>query len=153
MGIFMIVVLQRVSKALVRVSGKTVGKIEGGLVLLVGAMVGDDETDSAFLIDKISNFRIFNDEHGKMNKSIQEVGGSVLVVSQFTLCGDWRKGRRPSFIHAAKPEIGEKLYNDFINRFSARDIPTQSGEFGAMMEVELVNDGPVTFVLDSKANI
>jgi D-tyrosyl-tRNA(Tyr) deacylase len=106
--------------------------------------------DAQFLSNKIAGFRIFNDADGKMNRSIIDVDGAALVVSQFTLCGDWRKGRRPSFIHAAPPTEGEKLYLDFVQRLKAEGIPVSTGVFGAMMDVQLINDGPVTFVLDSK---
>jgi D-tyrosyl-tRNA(Tyr) deacylase len=110
----------------------------------------DTDADSTFLIEKTATMRIFNDEAGKMNLSIQDVGGSALVVSQFTLVGDWRKGRRPRFIGAASPEKGSMLYEHYINGLKGYDIPVESGIFGAMMQVHLVNDGPVTFVLDSK---
>ncbi|NQV38302.1 MAG: D-tyrosyl-tRNA(Tyr) deacylase [Candidatus Marinimicrobia bacterium] len=149
----MIAVLQRASHGKVTVDNKVIGEITHGLVIFVGAMHDDDESDCEFLTDKIAGFRIFNDENGKMNKSILEVDGSALVISQFTLCGDWRKGRRPSFTKAAPPEKGRALYENFILRLGSKGVPVQSGEFGAMMEVELVNDGPVTFVLDSKTKV
>lgn len=113
-------------------------------------MKNDDEWDSEFLADKISGLRIFNDENDKMNLSIKAVNGSALVVSQFTLCADTRKGRRPSFMNAAPPEKGKVLYEDFMKRLDSKGIPIQSGEFGAMMKVKIDNDGPVTIVLDSK---
>ena len=149
----MIAVLQRVTRGKVIVDSHVVGQIKHGLVILLGAMHDDDETDCEFLADKIAVFRIFNDENGKMNKSLLDVAGSALVISQFTLCGDWRKGRRPSFTKAAPPEKGKALYEDFMRRLQQKGIPVQSGSFGAMMEVELVNDGPVTFVLDSKTKV
>ena len=146
----MIAVLQRVSSAMVTIDEKTTGVIGPGLVILLGVHQQDTEQDSTFLIEKTSRLRIFSDEAGKMNLSIQDTGGSALVISQFTLVGDWRKGRRPSFISAAPPELGRRLYEHFIDGLSANNIPVQSGSFGAMMQVHLVNDGPVTFVLDSK---
>jgi D-tyrosyl-tRNA(Tyr) deacylase len=149
----MIAVLQRVTRAAVTVDGRTTGAIEQGLVILLGVLRTDDETHSEYLAEKIAGFRIFNDEQGKMNRSLRDVGGAALVVSQFTLCGDWRKGRRPSFTRAAPPEQGEALYEDFMRRLRDKGIPVQSGEFGAMMEVSLVNDGPVTFVLDSRVGL
>ncbi|UCD39264.1 MAG: D-tyrosyl-tRNA(Tyr) deacylase [Fidelibacterota bacterium] len=146
----MIAVLQRVSSARVAVDGEVTGSIKQGLVILLGVHQNDTEEDSTFLIEKTATLRIFNDEGGKMNLSIQDVGGSALVVSQFTLAGDWRKGRRPSFINAAQPDEGCRLYEHYMAGLRAHDIPVESGLFGAMMKVELVNDGPVTFVLDSK---
>ena len=132
------------------VSGNTIGSIENGLVILLGVQKDDAEADADYLAEKIANIRIFNDENEKMNLSIQDVKGSALVISQFTLCGDTNKGRRPSFINAAAPEEGKRLYEYFMKRLNAESITVESGKFGAMMEVELVNDGPVTFVLDSK---
>lgn len=146
----MIAVLQRVTSGRVTVDGAVVGSIGSGLVIFLGVMAEDEETDGEFLAQKIAGFRIFNDDEKKMNRSIQEVNGEALVVSQFTLCADWRKGRRPSFVHAAPPEKGEKLYLDFVRRLREQGVSVATGVFGAMMEVELVNDGPVTFVLDSK---
>ena len=146
----MIAVLQRVTSGRVTVDGTEVGSIGAGLVIFLGVMAEDGEGDGEFLAQKIAGFRIFNDDERKMNRSIQEVDGEALVVSQFTLCADWRKGRRPSFVRAAPPEKGEKLYLDFVQQLKRHGIPVATGVFGAMMEVELVNDGPVTFVLDSK---
>ena len=146
----MIAVLQRVSKGDVTIYGKICGAIRNGLVILLGVMKNDTEKDVMFLTEKVSRFRIFNDEEEKMNLSIKDINGSVLVISQFTLCGDWKKGRRPSFVHAAPPEKGEHLYERFIYHLSEMGIPVDSGEFGAAMSVSLVNEGPVTFVLDSK---
>jgi len=146
----MIAVIQRVSESKVVVDNKTVGEIGPGLMILLGVFDDDSETDGEFLAGKIAGLRIFNDENGKMNLSIRDVGGAALVVSQFTLCGDWRKGRRPSYIHAAVPADGERLYEDFIARLRNYSLPVESGQFGAVMQVKLVNDGPVTFVLDSK---
>lgn len=147
----MIAVLQRVSQGQVSVDGQVVGQIGSGLVILLGVFRDDEPADAEFLAQKIASFRIFNDREGKLNLSLQEVQGAALVISQFTLCGDWRKGRRPSFVQAAPPEQGEKLYHDFIRRLRQQDIPVEAGRFGAMMEVSLVNQGPVTFVLDSGA--
>ncbi|HIC36434.1 MAG TPA: D-tyrosyl-tRNA(Tyr) deacylase, partial [Candidatus Marinimicrobia bacterium] len=110
----------------------------------------DIENDADFLVNKISGLRVFSDENDKMNLSIKDVGGSALVISQFTLCSDTKKGRRPSFIKAAPPEDGNRLYEYFMSEMKKEGVPVQSGEFGAMMDVELVNDGPVTFVLNSK---
>lgn len=145
----MIALLQRVSYAEVTVKNQITGEIDQGLLIFIGVFNHDTEKDVQFLVDKISGFRIFNDENDKMNLSVQDVKGSVLVVSQFTLCADWKKGRRPSFIRAAIPEKGEQLYNEFINRLSQKGIHVESGSFGAMMDVKLTNDGPVTFVLDT----
>ena len=146
----MIAVIQRVSKGDVTIHGEVKSAIQNGLVVLIGVMQDDTEEDVSFLAEKISGFRIFNDEDDKMNLSIKDIKGSILVISQFTLCGDWKKGRRPSFIHAAPPEKGEHLYERFIYQLSKKEIPVESGEFGAMMSVSLTNEGPVTFVLDSK---
>lgn len=132
------------------VSGNTIGSIENGLVILLGVQKDDAEADADYLAEKIANLRIFNDENEKMNLSIQDVKGSALVISQFTLCGDTKKGRRPSFINAAAPEEGNRLYEYFMEQLQDEGIPVESGEFGAMMDVNLVNSGPVTFVLDSK---
>lgn len=146
----MIAVIQRVSKASIAVENKQIAEIDYGLVIFLGIMSDDDETDCRFLKDKIAHFRIFNDDNNKMNLSIKDINGEALIVSQFTLCGDWQKGRRPSFINAAVPERGEELYNLFVEYMNSENISTKTGRFGAMMEVSLVNDGPVTFVLDSK---
>ncbi|HPC36528.1 MAG TPA: D-aminoacyl-tRNA deacylase [Candidatus Marinimicrobia bacterium] len=146
----MIAVIQRVSEAHVTVEGKIVGRIGHGLVVLLGVFQNDEDADAAFLADKIAGLRIFGDEQQKMNLSIKDVGGAALVISQFTLCGDWRKGRRPSFTSAADPQTGCRLYEKFIADLKTAGVPTEQGIFGAMMAVSLVNDGPVTFVLDSK---
>ncbi|HQE96292.1 MAG TPA: D-aminoacyl-tRNA deacylase [Candidatus Marinimicrobia bacterium] len=146
----MIAVIQRVSQAHVTVEGKIVSRIGQGLVILLGVFQNDSDAEAAFLADKIAGLRIFGDERQKMNLSIKDVSGAALVISQFTLCGDWRKGRRPSFISAADPETGRRLYEKFIADLKIAGVPTEQGIFGAMMAVSLVNDGPVTFVLDSK---
>ena len=144
------VVLQRVSRAAVRVDGETIAEIGKGLLILVGVKAGDSEKDAEFLAEKCSGLRVFEDEQGKMNLALSNVGGSVLAVSQFTLYGDCRKGRRPSFTDAAPPEVGEKLYEHFVSRLRDLGASVQTGKFGARMQVELVNDGPVTFVLESE---
>ena len=144
------VVLQRVSRAAVRVDGETIAEIGKGLLILVGVKAGDSEKDAEFLAEKCSGLRVFEDEQGRMNLALSDVGGSVLAVSQFTLYGDCRKGRRPSFTDAAPPEVGEKLYEHFVSRLRDLGASVQIGKFGARMQVELVNDGPVTFVLESE---
>ena len=146
----MIAVLQRVTSGKVTIDDTIVGEISHGLVILLGVMGDDEQGDNDFLVNKITDLRIFNDENGKMNVSIKDVNGSALVVSQFTLCADMRKGRRPSFIHAAPPEKGNALYEDFKKKLEAQGVPVQAGEFGAMMKVSIENDGPVTIVLDSR---
>lgn len=146
----MIALLQRVSEASVTIKGVTVGSIKNGLLILLGVFQNDDTSDADYLARKSVELRIFSDDENKMNLSLQDIGGTALVVSQFTLCADIRKGRRPSFTHAAAPEKGEKLYNYFMKQIQNRGIPVESGQFGAMMNVQLINDGPVTFVLDSR---
>ncbi|MDD5764766.1 MAG: D-aminoacyl-tRNA deacylase [Candidatus Marinimicrobia bacterium] len=146
----MIAVIQRAREAFVEIDGKVIGSIEKGLVILLGVFQEDVETDAEFLAGKIAGMRIFSDSQGKMNLSVKEIAGGALVISQFTLCGDWRKGRRPSFIHAAAPTEGKRLYEYFIDCLKKENLPVESGMFGAMMDVHLVNEGPVTFVLDSK---
>ena len=143
-------VVQRVSKACVRVDSEVVGEIRGGLLVFLGIGREDTEKDVDFLADKTTNLRIFPDEAQKMNLSLLDAGGAMLVVSQFTLHGDCRKGRRPAFIAAAPPEQAEPLYERFIAQVEKQGVPVAAGRFGAMMEVELVNDGPVTLLLDSK---
>lgn len=143
-------VVQRVARARVLIEGETAGQIERGLLVLLGVTHADTAAQALWLADKIVSLRIFEDEQGKMNRDLAEVGGGVLIVSQFTLYGDCRKGRRPSFIDAAAPTIAIPLYEEFINAVKAQGVPTASGRFGAMMQVELVNDGPVTIIVDSK---
>jgi D-tyrosyl-tRNA(Tyr) deacylase len=143
-------VIQRVKHANVSVDNKIIGSINHGILLFLGVEDIDDEKDLEYMCDKVPNLRIFEDENGKMNKSMIDVNGSLLVISQFTLLGDARKGRRPSFIQAAIPEKAIPMYEEFIKRMKERNIVTESGEFGADMQVELVNDGPVTILLDSK---
>ena len=146
----MISVIQRCSRGKVTVSQKIIGQIDHGLVIFLGVQKDDSKIDADFLVNKISGLRIFADENNKMNLSIKDVNGSALVISQFTLCGDIKKGRRPSFINAAVPEDGNRLYEYFMSEMKKSGVPIESGEFGAMMDVELVNNGPVTFVLNSK---
>jgi D-tyrosyl-tRNA(Tyr) deacylase len=143
------VVLQRVKEARVDVAGATVGSISTGLLIFIGVTSTDTRQAADYLADKIIYLRIFADDEGRMNRSILEVGGGLLVVSQFTLYGDCRKGRRPSFDRAAPPEQARELYEYFIERLSSRNITVQTGVFQAEMQIHLVNDGPVTFVLDS----
>jgi D-tyrosyl-tRNA(Tyr) deacylase len=145
----MIAVIQRVTHTEVSIGGRVSGTIGIGLCILLGVAKKDTEKDAEFLADKIAGLRIFADEAGKMNRSLIDIAGEALVVSQFTLCGDWRKGRRPGFGNAAPPEEGERLYAYFCAQLRKRSIPVKTGEFGAMMQVSLINDGPVTFVLDS----
>ena len=146
----MIIVAQRCSKAQVLINNKTISQIDSGLMLLVGINKGDELLDADKAVDKIVNLRIFNDEKNKMNLSVLETKGSIMVVSQFTLCGDIKKGRRPSFINAESPDKGLLIYEYMVNRLRDKGINTVTGEFGAMMDIELVNEGPVTFVIDSK---
>lgn len=144
------VVLQRSKAAQVTVNGETVGRIDHGLVLLVGIADGDTEEDACYLADKIAGLRIFEDEQGKMNHSVLETGGQVLSISQFTLYGDCRKGRRPNFMAAARPELAEPLYERFNGMLREAGLHVETGRFGAMMDVSLVNDGPVTLIVESK---
>ena len=143
-------ILQRVSEARVQIDGASVGEIGRGLLVLLGVTKSDSAEQARWLADKIVSLRIFNDADGKMNLDLAEVGGAILVVSQFTLYGDCSKGRRPSFIDAAPPETAIPLYEEFIDAVKAHGIPTATGRFGAMMQVSLINDGPVTLILDSK---
>jgi len=143
-------VLQRVSSASVTVDGAVVGAIDSGLLVLLGVEQGDTEADSAFLAQKTAELRVFPDENGKMNRSVKDVGGGVLVISQFTLLADWRKGRRPGFSRAAKPEEGERLYRHFSEELKRQSLNVAQGIFGAHMEVALVNEGPVTLVLENQ---
>lgn len=144
------IVLQRAKNAAVTVEGNIVGKISSGAVLLVGVTHDDTEEDAAYLANKVAHLRIFEDDEGKMNHSLLERSGEVLSVSQFTLYGDTRKGRRPSFIQAAKPEQAKQLYDRFNELLREHGLTVETGQFGAMMEVSFTNDGPVTLILDSK---
>ena len=143
-------VIQRVFSASVTVNGKEVGSIGGGLLVLLGVAKEDVSTDLDYLVKKTIGLRIFKDENGNMNLSIKDVSGEVLVVSQFTLCADTKKGRRPNFINAALPEIAESVYQQYCKKMREENISVQMGQFGAMMEVKLINDGPVTIVLNSR---
>jgi D-aminoacyl-tRNA deacylase len=142
-------VVQRVSRAQVTVNGNVAGEIGMGLLVFLGVGDGDTEADAAYLAEKVSGLRIFDDEQGKMNRSVQDVGGSVLAVSQFTLYGDVRRGKRPSFDAAAAPEKARQLYELFVERFRAAGLRCETGRFQEMMTVELANEGPVTILLDS----
>jgi D-tyrosyl-tRNA(Tyr) deacylase len=142
------VLLQRVSRAEVRIADRVAGRVERGFVLLVGFTHADSEEQVAWMADKVAGLRVFSDGEGKMNLALADVGGGLLVVSQFTLYGDAVKGRRPSFVDAARPEIAIPLYERFIALLRERGLPVETGEFGADMQVELVNDGPVTLWLE-----
>jgi len=141
-------VIQRVKKASVKIDGEVVGEIGGGLLVLLAVHVDDHEDKIVKMAEKILNLRIFSDHEGKMNLSVKEVGGEIMVVSQFTLYGDCRKGNRPSFIESAKPEKAIPFYEKFVLYIREQGIKVATGKFGAMMEVGLVNDGPVTLILD-----
>ena len=143
-------VIQRVKSAQVSIDGQVSGKIGKGLLVLLGVGKGDGESDLSFLISKIPGLRIFEDASGKFNLSLKEVEGEMLVVSQFTLYGDCRKGRRPSFTEAEEPTAAKHLYEQFVSKLREQNVPVQTGEFQARMEVHLVNDGPVTLLLDSR---
>lgn len=143
-------ILQRVSKAQVEVKNNTVGKIEKGFLILLGVENGDTQKDADVLADKISGLRIFTDDNDKMNLSLSDVSGSVLVISNFTLCADCSHGRRPNFMTAARPDTAEPLYEYFCQKILNNNIPVQKGVFGADMQVSLINDGPVTIEINSK---
>jgi D-aminoacyl-tRNA deacylase len=142
-------VVQRVTRAQVTVGGEVVGRIERGLLVLLGVAGTDQEADADYLAEKVAGLRIFEDDAGKMNRAVGEIGGAVLVVSQFTLYGDVRRGKRPSFDEAAPPEQARRLYEHFVERIRAAGLRCETGRFQEMMQVELVNDGPVTILLDS----
>ncbi|MFW6332756.1 MAG: D-aminoacyl-tRNA deacylase [Thermodesulfobacteriota bacterium] len=143
-------VVQRVKESSVAVDGACIGKIGRGLMVLLGVAEEDTRPEADFLVDKILNLRIFEDENGKMNLSLKNTGGALLVVSQFTLLGDCRKGRRPSFVQAAGPKKAEELYEYFVERAKENGVIVETGRFRAMMDVALINDGPVTLILESK---
>ena len=143
-------VIQRVRESAVTVDGREVGRIGRGILVLLGVSRDDTPADADYLLDKTLNLRIFEDEAGKMNRSLLDVGGELLVVSQFTLYGDCRKGRRPSFVQAAPPETAEALYEHFVDQARGSGVPVATGRFRAMMDVSLVNDGPVTLILESR---
>tara|TARA_B100000963_G_scaffold113500_1_gene98836 strand:- start:199 stop:642 length:444 start_codon:yes stop_codon:yes gene_type:complete len=146
----MIAVIQRCSSSSVRIDNKKISEIAYGLMVLLGICTDDKEKDVEYVVRKIQTLRIFNDENKKMNLSIKDVKGSILVVSQFTLCANIKKGSRPSFINAAPPLIGKRLYDYFISYLKDTGVEVNTGEFGADMNVELINQGPATFIIDSK---
>lgn len=143
-------VVQRVKQSSVKTSGEMVGRIDQGLLVLLGVAKGDSAEDADYLANKITNLRIFEDADGKMNRSLLDIGGELLAVSQFTLLADCRKGRRPSFIAAAEPEKAIELYEKFVERVRQKGVAVQTGRFRAMMEVALINDGPVTIIVESR---
>ncbi len=143
-------VIQRVSQASVIVAKETVGAIDQGLMVLLGVAHGDTSKDVVYLADKTAGLRIFADDDGKMNRSVEDIGGGILVVSQFTLLGDCRKGRRPGFSDAAPPELADTLYQEYVDALRSRGITIATGVFRADMQVALINDGPVTIMLDSR---
>ena len=145
----MIAVIQRVKKTALTSDGKPYSEISHGFLVLLGVLSGDDETDAKLLADKISKLRVMSDENGKMNRSLSEVGGEVMVVSNFTLAANYRHGNRPDFLRAAPPEEADRLYRLFIDFVSRTGIPTVSGEFGADMQITTTADGPITIVMDS----
>lgn len=150
----MIALIQRVSSAAVRVDGEVVGSVGRGLLVLLGVVEGDTEREGDWLADKLARLRIFPDDDGRMNRSLQDVGGGALVVSQFTLAGDARKGTRPSYSQAAAPDVAEPLYEAFAAALAERlDGPVETGVFGATMAVELVNDGPVTLWVEREPSV
>ena len=140
--------IQRVKRASVTIDSKLYSKIDAGMLVLLGVEKGDSEDNADKLADKLIKLRIYEDENGKMNKSLLDINGKMLIVSQFTLCGDCKKGTRPSFDKSAPPEIANKLYEYFIQKIKSSSVPVQTGQFGAMMDVELINDGPVTFMIE-----
>lgn len=142
-------IIQRVTHASVTIDGAVKGAIGQGLMILLGVSEGDSEAEAVYLADKCTGLRIFTDENDKMNLSAADIGGSLLVISQFTLYGDCRKGKRPSFVRAARPEQAIPLYEKFLERCRESGLPVETGEFGADMQVELLNDGPVTIVMDT----
>jgi D-tyrosyl-tRNA(Tyr) deacylase len=146
------VVIQRCKEASVTVDGNIVGQIHQGLMILVGVTHGDTEKDAKYLAEKVSGLRIFEDDHGKMNFSVIDTGGAILSVSQFTLYGDSRKGKRPNFMAAAKPDVAEELYDFFNRELMAKGLQVESGTFGEMMDVSFTNWGPVTLIVDSKVD-
>ena len=143
-------VIQRVSRAKVTINQEVVGEIGAGLLVLLGVSQSDSESAADYLAEKVAGLRIFEDAEGKMNRSVQDIGGPVLVVSQFTLYGDVRRGKRPSFDAAARPELARKLYEHFVEKLRSAGLQCETGRFQEMMQVELVNDGPVTILLDSE---
>ena len=145
----MTAVIQRVINANVKINNSEERSISNGLVILLGIHKDDTEQDISYLVDKIIGLRIFNDDNDKMNYSLLDIDGSVLIISQFTLCADLRRGRRPSFINASDPKKGKVLYNNFVQMFKRKGLNVKTGEFGAHMNVNLINNGPVTFIIDT----
>jgi D-tyrosyl-tRNA(Tyr) deacylase len=143
-------VVQRVKESSVKADNEILGRIDSGLLVLLGVAKGDSPSDAEYLANKIVNLRVFEDDAHKMNRSLPEIGGKMLVVSQFTLLGDCRKGRRPSFIAAAEPQLAVELYEYFVQQVRRLGIPVETGRFQAVMEVALINDGPVTLILESR---
>ncbi len=143
-------VVQRVKKSSVSVDGEVIGEIGKGVMVLLGVARDDNEKDAKYLADKIAHLRIFEDDEGKMNRSLMEINGEMLVVSQFTLLGDCRKGRRPSFIRAAEPDRANELYIYFVDLVEQKGVTVKTGRFRAMMDVSLINDGPVTLIVESR---
>ncbi len=143
------VVIQRVKQSSVKIENRTIGQTGSGLLVLLGVATGDHQDDADYLVNKIANLRIFEDENGKMNRSLLETGGEMMVVSQFTLLADCRKGRRPSFVNAAEPEVATELYEYFVSRARNLGLTVATGRFRAMMEVALINEGPVTIIIES----
>ena len=146
----MVAVIQRCSKSSVTVDNEIIARIESGLIVLLGVCSDDGIKDVDYILKKILTLRIFNDQKGKMNLSINETSRSVIIVSQFTLCANIKKGSRPSFLNAAPPKIGEELYKHLLSSLTKSGLNVQTGKFGAMMDVQLVNNGPATFIIDSK---
>lgn len=146
----MVAVIQRCSKSSVKVDNEIIARIESGLIVLLGVCSDDSIKDVDYIANKIVSLRIFNDQKGKMNLSINDTTRSVIIVSQFTLCANIKKGSRPSFLNAAPPKIGEELYKHLISSLTKSGLNVQTGKFGAMMDVQLVNNGPATFIIDSK---
>ena len=146
----MVSVIQRCISANVKIDNKIIAKIDHGIVILLGICKGDTIKDADYIVKKISILRIYNDHENKMNLSIKDINGSALVISQFTLCANIKKGRRPNFLNAAQPSLGKNLYKYFISSLIGINIPVKSGKFGAMMDVELINQGPATFIIDSR---
>ena len=146
----MVAVIQRCSKSSVKVDNEIIARIESGLIVLLGVCSDDSIKDVDYIANKIVSLRIFNDQKGKMNLSINETSRSVIIVSQFTLCANIKKGSRPSFLNGAPPKIGEELYKHLISSLTKSGLNVQTGKFGAMMDVQLVNNGPATFIIDSK---
>ena len=144
------VVLQRVARAAVSVGDEIVGQIGVGLVVFVGVAAGDTPADTDYIASKVSEVRIFPDADGRMNRSVMDIGGAVLVISQFTLLGDVRKGRRPAFDEAERPEVAERMYGDVVRALGTRGLVVETGRFGAHMKIDVVNDGPVTILIDSR---